>query len=118
MSKEVQETSHEHILPDGTAVIHSHSHHHPHTHSHAQTDQVLKRIANVIGHMHGISNMVKEGRDCSDVLIQLSAVNASLRKLKVMILKDHVEHCVVDAIREGDTGTIDKLNEALDKVME
>lgn len=114
MSREVQENVHEHVLPDGTVVSHSHGH----THSHAQTEQVLRRIANVIGHMQGISNMVKEGRDCSDVLIQLSAVNASLRKLKVMILKDHVEHCVVDAIREGDTQTINKLNDALDKMME
>lgn len=114
MSREAQGNAHEHVMPDGTVVSHSHGH----THSHAQTEQVLKRINNVIGHMQGISNMVKEGRDCSDVLIQLSAVNASLRKLKVMILKDHVEHCVVDAIREGDTRTINKLNDALDKMME
>ena len=114
MSREAQGNVHEHVRPDGTVVSHSHGH----THSHAQTEQVLKRITNVIGHMQGISNMVKEGRDCSDVLIQLSAVNASLRKLKVMILKDHVEHCVVDAIREGDTRTINKLNDALDKMME
>ena len=102
-------------------INHTHEKHddsHPHTHSHTQTKQVLKRLSNVIGHLQGISNMVEEGRDCSEVLIQISAVNAALRKLKIMILKDHVEHCLVDAVHCGDQQTIDKLNEALEKLIE
>ena len=93
-------------------------HEHNHSHSHTQTKQVLRRINNIIGHMQGISGMIEEGRDCSDVLIQLSAVNASIRKLKIIILKDHVEHCITDAIKEGDTQTLEKLYSALDKFTE
>ncbi len=110
----MQDNVHTHVLKDGSVVSHAHGH----THSHTQTKQVLRRIHNVIGHMQGISDMVENGRDCSEVLMQLSAVNASLRKLKVIILKDHVEHCIVDAIQHGDRQTLDKLSDALDKLTE
>lgn len=92
-------------------------HEHNHTHPHTQTKQVLKRLNNIIGHMQGISGMVEEGRDCSDILIQLSAVNASIRKLKVIILKDHMEHCLVDAVKNDDKEILDKLNSALELVV-
>ena len=92
-------------------------HEHNHTHPHTQTKQVLKRLNNIIGHMQGISGMVEEGRDCSDILIQLSAVNAAIRKLKVIILKDHMEHCLVDAVKNDDKEILDKLNSALELVV-
>lgn len=91
---------------------------HEHSHSHTQTKQVLRRIHNIIGHMHGISDMIEDERDCSEVLVQLSAVSASIRKLKTIILKDHVEHCIVDAVQHGDRKTLDRLAEALDKLTE
>lgn len=103
---------HTHILPNGEKITHSH------THSHTQTKQVQKRLNNIIGHLEGIGNMIEEGRDCSDVLVQLSAVSSSIRKLKSVILKDHIAHCVVDAVEEGDKETLEKLNAALDKFME
>ena len=102
--------THKHVLPDGTVITHTHSHEH--------TKEVLKRIGNIVGHLQGVSNMVEEGRDCSDVLIQLSAVNASVKKLKTIILKDHVAHCIVDAVKQNDKETLAKLNSALDKLME
>ncbi len=89
-----------------------------HTHTHTQTKQVLNRINNIVGHMQGIGNMVEEGRDCSEVLVQLSAVSASLRKLKAIILKDHVEHCIAHALENGDKATLDKLNNALSEMVE
>lgn len=95
-----------------------HEHEHTHIHSHTQTKQVLKRLNNIIGHMQGISGMVEEGRDCSDILIQLSAVNAAIRKLKIIILKDHMEHCLVDAIKHNDQEIVDKLNAALDRMLD
>lgn len=91
---------------------------HSHSHTHTQTKDVLKRLKNIVGHLQGISGMVEEGRDCSDILIQLSAVNASIRKLKIIILKDHVDHCVVEAIQQGDAQTLEKLNNALDKLLD
>ncbi len=103
---------HEHGSEDDTAPVQEQGH------THTQTKQVLQRLSYVIGHMKGICTMVEEGRDCSEVLIQLSAVDASLKKLKVLILKDHIDHCVVEAIRRGDQSSIRKLNEAFDKMLD
>ncbi len=89
-----------------------------HEHTHTQTKQVLKRLSYAIGHMRGICTMVEEGRDCSEVLIQLSAVDASLKKLKVLILKDHINHCVVEAVRRGDQSAVRRLSEAFDKMLD
>jgi len=102
--------THTHKMPDGSVIVHKHSH--------TQTAEVKKRINNIIGHLEGINNMVMEGRDCSDVLVQLSAVSSSVRKLKSLILKDHIAHCVVDAVKAGDSETLTKLNSSLDKFMD
>ena len=91
---------------------------HTHTHVHTQTKEVLRRINTISGHLQGIGNMVTEGRDCSEVLIQLSAVEASLKKVKVIILKDHIEHCLSHALENGDTKTVDNLKKALERMFE
>ncbi|MBQ1509802.1 MAG: metal-sensing transcriptional repressor [Selenomonadaceae bacterium] len=108
---------HEHILADGTVIRHTHAHGqgHGHVHSHTQTKAVLNRMARVIGHMESIRRMVEDGRDCSEVLIQISAVNAALQGVAKTILKDHLEHCIVDAVQEGDKEAIEKLNAAIDQ---
>lgn len=59
--------------------------------------------------------MVESGRDCSEVLVQLSAVKAAINNTGKVILKDHMEHCIVHAIEEGDNRAIEELNEAIDK---
>ena len=67
---------HTHTLDDGTVITHSHEHEHDHghTHSHTHTKAVLNRLSRAIGHMESIKRMVESGRDCTEVLIQLSAV--------------------------------------------
>ena len=102
--------THEHVHADGT--IHAH---HGHTHSHTQTKVVLNRLSRAIGHLNAVKRMVEQGRDCSDVLIQLSAVNSALQGVSKIILKDHIEHCLVEAVKEDDKEAIDKLKEAIDK---
>ena len=54
-------------------------------------------------------------RDCSEILIQLSAVDAAIKAVGRIILKDHIEHCIVDAVKTGDTAEIDKLNKAIEQ---
>ena len=103
--------THEHILADGTVIRHNHAH------SHTQTKAVLNRMARLIGHLESTKKMIEDGRDCSEVLIQLSAVDAALRAVGRIILKDHIEHCIVDAIKEGDTQSIEELNKAIDQFM-
>lgn len=59
--------------------------------------------------------MVEEGRDCSEVLTQLSAVKSAVNNVGKLVLRDHIEHCVVDAVAMGDTETIEKLSVAIDR---
>nr|WP_272867111.1 metal-sensing transcriptional repressor [Selenomonas ruminantium] len=96
-----------------------HDHHgpHGHTHSHAHTKAVLNRMSRLIGHLESIKGMVENGRDCSEVLIQLSAVKSAINGVSKIILKDHMEHCIVDAVRDNDKEAIDQLNKAIDQFM-
>ena len=59
--------------------------------------------------------MIEDGRDCSEVLIQLSAVDAAIKAVGRIILKDHIEHCIVDAVKTGDTAEIERLNKAIEQ---
>ena len=102
---------------------HAHSNHHahgtPHAHGHVHENQkaVLNRLSRAIGHLEKVRRMVEEGRDCSEVLIQLAAVRSALDNTGKVILKDHMRHCMVDAVAAGDQGAIDDLCEAVDKFM-
>lgn len=116
---EVVGSAHTHVLADGTVIQHSHTNEHAHTHthphSHEHTKAVLNRLSRVIGHLQSIKRMVEEGRDCSEVLVQLSAVKAAINNTGKVILQDHIEHCLVDAIESGDRKTIEELNKAIDR---
>ena len=94
---------------------HSHAHEHNHTHTHTQTKAVLNRLARAVGHLEAVKRMVEQGRDCSDVLVQLSAVNSAITNVSKIILQDHIEHCLVEAVRENDQESLDKLKNAIDK---
>ena len=75
---------HVHVLEDGTVVKHSH------THTHENTKAVINRLSRAIGHLESIRRMVEEGRDCSEVLIQLSAVKSAINNTgKVILLHPH-----------------------------
>ncbi len=73
------------------------------------------RLATIEGHIRGVRQMVADGKDCSDVLLQLSAIESSVQKLSKAILKNHIEHCVKDSVINGDLTALDRLNEVLDK---
>lgn len=118
-NKKEQEHSHVHAhdaQTDGAVHEHLHTHTHgSHTHTHENTKAVLNRLSRVIGHMQSIKRMVEEGRDCSEVLIQLSAVKAAINNTGKVILQDHIQHCLVDAIESGDMQEIEELNKAIDR---
>ncbi len=96
---------------------HEHEHSHGHTHSHTHIKAVLTRLSKSIGHLESVKKMVEDGRDCSEVLVQLAAVKGSIDSLSKIILKDHIEHCIVDAIEDGDQAALDELNKAIDKLI-
>ena len=74
-------------------------------------------MARAIGHMNAVKKMIENGRDCTDVLIQLSAIRAEITAVSKVILKDHVDHCIVDAVKENDEEAIDNLKGAIDKLL-
>ncbi len=112
---EEKEKVHSHTNSDGTEYVHSHGDGIVHKHSHENTKAVLNRLSRASGHLDSVRRMVEEGKDCSDVLIQLSAVIAALNNAGKVILEDHIEHCIVDAIESGDRVAIEKLNKAINR---
>lgn len=62
----------------------------------------LKRLGRIEGQVRGLGRMVEDDRYCIDVVTQISAVRAALRKVEEEILRDHVAHCVEHAIASGD----------------
>ena len=103
----------------GDGVVHSHSHSHDHgdghSHTHTQTKAVINRLSRAIGHLESVKRMVEDGRDCTEVLVQLAAVRSALNSTAKVILKDHLEHCITDAVETGDDKFISELNTAIDK---
>lgn len=89
----------------------------PHKHEHTSTKAVLNRLSRAIGHLEHVRQMVEDGQDCSEVLIQLAAVRSALTSTSRVILKDHIEHCIVDAVEEGNLQAIEDLEKAIDQFM-
>jgi len=94
---------------------HNHQTGHSHTHSHSKS--VINRLSRAIGHLTAVRNMVEQGRDCAEVLIQLAAVRSAINKTCELILKDHLEHCIVDAVKTGDMEALEELKRAVELLM-
>ena len=107
-----QAQEHDHAHP------HDHDHAHEpgaHGHVHANTKAVINRLARAIGHLESVKKMVEDGRDCSEVLIQIAAVRSAINNIGKVILEDHIQHCIVDAVELGDQEAIANLCQAIDK---
>ena len=87
------------------------AHHHPHSQA------VINRLSRAIGHLEAIREMVREDRDCCEVLTQLAAVKSAINGIGREVLKDHIENCVADAIREDNQQALADLSTALDRFM-
>ena len=115
----------EHEQNHQNAAIHDHEymhlhgieHCHGHTHTHESTKAVLNRLSRAIGHLQSVRKMVEDGRDCSEVLVQIAAVRSAIDNTGKVILQDHLKHCIVEAAQEGDRQAIDDLCRAIDKYM-
>ena len=89
-----------------------------HSHSHTQTQAVLNRLSRAVGHLESVKKMVEDGRDCAEVLVQLAAVRAALGGVSRVILKDHIEHCLTEAVEQGDHKAVENLTQAIDRLLE
>ena len=94
-------------IPDTDGTSHAHGH------SHTQTKAVMNRLARISGHLEAIKRMVEDGRDCSDILIQISAVDSALVSVGKVILRDHIDHCIIDAVKDNDMEAVDNLKKAI-----
>lgn len=121
---------HEHNIPhvhhpddvhdEAKAHLHSHEHAHDHAHGahphvHENTKAVLNRLSRAIGYLESVKKMVENGRDCSEVLIQIAAVRSAINNIGKVILQDHIQHCLVDAVENDDEQALDDLCQAIDK---
>ena len=92
---------------------------HTHTHHHSQEEKKkqLNRLAKATGHLQHVKTMIENDEDCADVLIQLSAVESALHNLGKEIINEHLTHCIVHAIEEGDTEEEEEFQEAIRKFL-
>ena len=77
----------------------------------------MNRLARAIGHLGKVKRMVEEGCDCTEVLVQLAAVRSAIDNTGKVILQEHMRHCMVEAVSEGDHDAIDDLCKAIEKYM-
>ena len=107
----------DHIHDQEHTHMHAHGESHSHGHIHENQKAVVNRLARAIGHLEKVKRMVEAGHDCSEILVQLAAVRSALDNTGKVILKDHMRHCMVDAVTAGDEDAIDDLCDAIDKFM-
>ncbi|MCJ7633842.1 metal-sensitive transcriptional regulator [Candidatus Bathyarchaeota archaeon] len=85
---------------------------------HKKSEEIVTRLAKAEGHVRGIIKMVQEDRDCPAILLQIAAVKSALRKVSQIILEDHIETCVTNAIKEGHGEVaIQELREAIARLI-
>ena len=78
---------------------------------------LIHRLNRMEGQIRGIRGMVEEGRYCTDILVQVAAVNAALNSFNKVLLANHIRSCVAGDIREGREEAVDELVEILQKLM-
>ncbi len=71
-------------------------------HQHKQTKAVINRLSRIEGHVRSVKQMVEDGRDCADILMQLAAVRSALNKVGRVVLEDHLENCLLNTDCEAD----------------
>ena len=97
--------------------VHGDGGEHRHIHSSEEKKAVVNRLSRAIGHLEAVRRMVEKDADCSEVLIQLAAVRSAINNTGKVVLKNHMNHCIVEAVENNDMEAIERLNQAIDKFM-
>lgn len=79
--------------------------------------EITHRLAQSTGHLCSVKRMVENGRDCSEVLIQLAAVKAEVNNTGKKILKQYMEECFNEALQNGNLGKIREINTLLERFL-
>jgi len=75
--------------------------------------EILDRLARIEGQIRGIQGMIREGRNCEDILIQISAVRSALSSVAYRFFEDHVEYCIKPSVAEGNVEAFNEFIEAI-----
>ena len=111
---------HTHIDENGNVITHTHDEkhvRHSHYHDPEEKKRQMNRLAKAIGHLQHVKGMIERDEDCADVIMQLSAVNAALKNLGKEIINEHMTHCIVHALEDGDMAAVEEFQKAVQKFM-
>jgi CsoR family transcriptional regulator, copper-sensing transcriptional repressor len=78
-------------------------------------DNLHRRLAKIMGQIKAIDRMIDEDVPCEDVLSQISAAKSALNKAGQVVLEGHINHCIKDAVEEGDMEKIDNFTKAIER---
>lgn len=82
-----------------------------------EKQSVINRLKRIEGQVRGIQRMIEEDRYCIDILVQISAINAALKKVGYSVTERHMKHCVNHALKEGEgDSAIEELLEVMKHV--
>ena len=96
---------------------HEHLHEHGHVHDPAEKRREIARLSRVIGHLEYVRRMLQNDEDCSDVLMQITAAKSALNGLAKAIIGEHMNHCIIHAIEEGDTRSVEDFQKAIQRYL-
>lgn len=77
--------------------------------SEEEKKNIISRINRIIGQMNGVKAMIEENRYCDDVLIQLSAIDKSIKSLANLVLDHHMHTCLIENIERGNYAVVDEI---------
>ncbi len=95
----------------------NHVHSHNHTHDPQAKKRQINRISRMVGHLEHVKKMIDNDEDCAEVLIQLSAVRSALDGLGKEIITEHLDHCIMHAMEDGDTKALKDFEKALQQYL-
>lgn len=124
-SEAMEDTSGEHSENDRHGHHRMHDHHGPHcAHNHDEgktviqphKDPLMKRMNRITGQVNGITKMIHDDRYCVDILIQINAIKSALDGVAMILLEDHIKHCVRNAVKSsGGNEVIEELTDIIRK---
>ena len=79
------------------------------------SDNLHRRLAKIMGQIKAIDRMIDEDVPCEDVLSQISAAKSALNKAGQVVLEGHINHCIKDAVAEGDESKIENFTKAIER---
>ena len=102
-------------MTDTKADISNHVHAHAHTHDPSVKKKQLNRLSRIIGHLEHVKTLIEHDEDCSNVLMQVAAAKSALNGLGKSIINEHLAHCIVHAIENGDAHEIEEFQKSIEK---